>query len=171
MSFTAARWAKALAWALALALAPGGPVHAAPADPAAAVVARLYKDYGWQAFALQDELFGEDIAHQGQAVLERYFSRELAGQLNQDAECQQRERGICRLDFDILFDSQDPAVADLEVQLLARGKVQVRFANPKNGEATVILFLAAPTDGQWRITDVLYGARGERSLKRLLQQR
>ncbi|WP_342118390.1 DUF3828 domain-containing protein [Pseudoduganella sp. OTU4001] len=145
-------------------LTSSGFASAAPAG-AEVVVARLYKDFGWQAFAIQNELFENGVAQQGKDVLGRYFDPELARLIRDDAACQSKERGICRLDFDILFDSQDPVVTDLELSLLAAGRVQVRFKNPVSGEATTIEYRLA----RGRIVDVLYGPQGARSLKRILR--
>lgn len=144
---------------------------AAPASTELALVAHLYKDFGWQAFAVQHDLFGNGVAQQSRDVLGRYFNADLVRLISEDAVCQARERGLCRLDFDILFDSQDPVVTDLELKTLAAGKVQVRFRNPVNGETSVIEYKLTRAEGQWRIVDVAYGLQGERTLKRTLQGR
>jgi hypothetical protein len=62
-------------------------------------------------------------------------------------------------------------VTDLRIQMLAPGKVQVNFTNPVNGERTAIRFVVANTSGQWRIMDVLYGQKPEKSLKQTLMKR
>lgn len=147
------------------------PAFAAPVSAEAQVVAHLYKDFGWQAFATQSELFGESLEQQRKDVLARYFSTQLVELLIQDAECEAREKGLCRLDIDILFNSQDPVVTDLKIQMLAPGKVQVNFTNPVNRERTEIRFVVANTSGQWRIVDVLYSQKPERSLKQTLMKR
>jgi hypothetical protein len=38
----------------------------------AKVVARLYKDYAWQAFTEQPELFGDGLTSESKATLEKY---------------------------------------------------------------------------------------------------
>lgn len=169
MLCTAAKWT--LASALSIIFCCSTSAFAASANAEAEPVARLYKDFGWQAFASQSELFGDGIAHQGKAVLARYFSPDLAKLLIRDAACQAKERGICRLDFDILFDTQDPVVTDLSVNTLALGKVQIQFKDPTSDEITTIAFLVEKNAGQWRIADILYGSKGERSLKGILQRR
>ncbi|AKU24885.1 hypothetical protein ACZ75_13475 [Massilia sp. NR 4-1] len=149
----------------------GGQVIAAPAETEASVVARLYKDFGWQAFASQRELFGEVLQHQDKAVLRRYFAPSLVELLIHDSICQIKEHGICLLDFDILFDSQDPVITDLEVQRQSSGKVQIRFKDPTNGQAREIEFLVVRLAGQWKIADILYRTKAEPSLKRILLRR
>lgn len=157
-------------FAIAAVIFFAAPAVAAPAGAATEVVARLYKDFGWQAFAT-NEVFGEGLEHQGKEALMRYFSPELAELLVKDRACQRREQGICRLDFDILFDSQDPVVTDLDVKPGSAGKVRVSFKNPVNGQTTNIEFVVARSAGKLKIVDVLYGAEADRSLKRLLQGR
>lgn len=170
MSYSVGKWLINLALSiLSCSLAQA---FAAPVNAEAKVVAHLYKDFGWQAFAsTQDELFGEGLEQQRKDVLARYFSPQLVELLIKDAECEARERGLCRLDFDILFDLQDPVVTDLAVRSVAPGKVQVRFKNPVDGEVTAIDFLVAQVAGQWRIVDVLYGPKPQRSLKQVLMKR
>ena len=120
---------KRLALMLSVALTIGwsGPVLAAKTDNEAAVVTKLYKDFAWQAVASQADLFGDDLSHQRKETLEKYFSPALADLLVKDAACQTRSQGICNLDFDLLFDSQDPRVTDLNVTgLVPRNSVVLR---------------------------------------------
>jgi hypothetical protein len=144
---------------------------AGKAETEAAVVARLYKDFAWQAIASQPDLFGEDLAHQSKATLEKYFAPALAELLVQDAVCQARSQGICNLDFELLFDSQDPRVTDLDVETLAPGKVSVVFKDPINEEKTKIEFNLAQVAGKWKIADIIYRKNGEPSLKKVLSRR
>src|SRR6059058_1438162 len=67
-----------------LSIAWSGTALAARADNEAAVVAKLYKDFAWQAVASQADLFGDDLAHQGKAALEKYFAPALADLLVKD---------------------------------------------------------------------------------------
>ena len=166
---TVAKWASAIA--VTTLLVSNKPAVAASDSTGVAVVARLYRDFGWQAFAIQHEVFGEGVTHQGKEVLGRYFSRDLGRLLVEDAACQKRERGICQLDFDILFNAQDPVVTDLELTVLAPGKVLVRFKNPMSREVFAIEYRLARAAGRWRIADVVYGQQDGRSLKRTLQGR
>lgn len=53
------------------ALGLGGTAMAAKANPEAAVVAKLYKDFAWQAIADQYDLFGNDISHLDRQALEQ----------------------------------------------------------------------------------------------------
>lgn len=158
----------AILMATACAFAYSPAASAAEARSEAAVVARLYKDFGWQAFAGQQELFGEDISHQGQAVLSRYFTPALTDLLMKDAACQIKYQGICNLDADILFDSQDPRLIDLDVQTVGSGKVSVTFKDPVTGERKQIDFELIRVAGTWKIADIIYSGHENLSLKKLL---
>jgi hypothetical protein len=150
-----------------LAIGWSGTVLAAKVDNEAAVVAKLYKDFAWQAIASQD-LFGDDLSHQNKSTLEKYFAPTLADLLVKDAVCQVRSRGICKLDFDLLFDSQDPRVTDLEVTTTSPGRVSVVYKDPVNDKTTRIDFEVARVAGSWRIMDVVYRRPDKMSLKQVL---
>ena len=155
----------------ALAIGWSGPVFAAKVNNEAAVVARLYKDFAWQAVASQADLFGEDLSHQSKSTLEKYFAPALADLLVKDAACQMKSQGICNLDFDLLFDSQDPRVTDLDVSTTSPGKVSVVYKDPVDDKATRIDFDVARVDGAWKITDVIYNRPEQVSLKRVLSRK
>jgi hypothetical protein len=165
--------AKRLAASVLLALACGwtGAASAANAESSAAVVAQLYRDFAWEAMASQPELFGEDLAHQNMARLQRYFTPALAELLVRDAACQARVKGICNLDFVLLFHSQDPRVTDLDIQSRSPSLVEVAFKDPVSDERTVIAFQLAQLGGKWKIADVLYGGQAGFSLKGVLSRR
>lgn len=156
---------------VALACAWNSMAVAAQTEASAVVVARLYKDFAWQAMATQRHLFGEDLAHQGKASLEKYFAPPLAELLVRDAACQVKAQGICNLDFDLLFDSQDPRVTDLDVQAVAPDKVSVAFKDPVSEEKTKIDFNLAHVAGKWRIVDISYGKNSGTSLKKILSRK
>jgi hypothetical protein len=143
---------------------------AAKAETEAGVVAKLYKDFAWQGIGGQPDLFGDDVAHQSRATLEKYFTPRLAELLIKDAACQVKEQGICNLDVDLLFDSQDPRVTDLEVSTVSPGRVAVVFTDPVNDEKTKIEFEVAQVAGKWKIADIIYSKRGESSLKNVLSR-
>jgi hypothetical protein len=155
----------------ALALGWSGTVLAAKMDNEAVVVAKLYKDFAWQAVASQTDLFGEDLSHQRKAALEKYFAPALADLLVKDAACQAKSRGICNLDFDLLFDSQDPRVTDLEVKTTSPGRVSVVYKDPVDDKTTRIDFDVARVDGIWKITDVVYRGPDKVSLKQVLSRK
>jgi hypothetical protein len=138
------------------------------AENETATVVRLYKDFAWQALASQPELFGEDLPHQPESILRKYFTPKLAKLLVQDAACQRRTQEICKLDFDVLFDSQDPRVTDLEIRLDGKHHVTVDYTDPVSGQKTLIQFAMEQVDGTWKIGDVTYMRHAPASLVRQL---
>lgn len=160
----------ALTVSAALAFGSGGAALAAKANNEAVVVAKLYKDFAWQAVASQTDLFGEDLSHQGKATFEKYFAPALADLLTRDAACQVKSKGICNLDFDLLFDSQDPRVTDLDVTSTSPGRVSVVYKDPVDDKTTRIDFDVARVGGAWKITDVVYRRPDKVSLKQLLSR-
>jgi hypothetical protein len=167
MKFSAA---KRLIVLTTLALPICGPraACAAPPSPEAKVVATLYRDYAWQAMATQWDLFGPGLADENRTKLETYFTPELAKLLVQDLACKVREQGICNLDFDLLFDSQDPRVGDLTVETTQPGKVRVEFTDPVSNKKTRIEFRIANVTGKWRIADIMYTEHPQQSLRSIL---
>lgn len=169
MSSTAAK-CLCLIVSTTLAIVYTGTALAATTDGEAAVVAKLYKDFAWQALASQHDLFGDDVAHQGKVTLEQYFAPALADLMVKDAACQIRSQGICNLDFDLLFDSQDPRVTDLEVRTTSPGHVAVVYKDPVDGKTMRIDFDVVRVSRTWKIADVIYSRRDKVSLKRVLSQ-
>jgi hypothetical protein len=144
---------------------------AAKTNPEAAVVAKLYKDFAWQAMAGQPDLFGADISHLDKRALEKYFAPRLADLLVKDAACAIKYQGICNLDFDLLFDSQDPRVTDLEITAVAPGKVLVVFTDPVEQKKTQIDFKVERIGGIPKITDIIYHEPAASSLVKVLSHK
>ena len=80
-------------------------------------------------------------------------------------------QGICHLDVDLLFDSQDPRVIDLDVQTVASGKVSVAFKDPVTDEQKRIAFHLTHVGGKWKIADIRYGNEGQPSLLKVLSRK
>lgn len=160
----------AVAMAILFAFAGGGNAVAAKVETDAGVVAKLYKDFAWQAIASQPDLFGHDITQQSRSTLERYFTPELTNLLIKDVACKGKFQEICNLDVDVLFDSQDPRVTDLEVATIAPGRVAVVFKDPISDETTKIEFIVTQVAGKWKIADIIY-KRGGWSLKKVLSNK
>jgi len=160
-----------IAVSVSMAIGWAGAVFAANAEKETVVVAKLYKDFAWQAMASQADLFGEDLAHQRKAILEKYFAPALADLLIKDAACQVKHQGICNLDFDMLFGSQDPRVTDLDVTALSPGKVSVVFKDPVDNKEMRIDFEVTQITGVSKITDVIYRRPEKVSLKSVLSRK
>lgn len=136
----------------------------------AGVVAKLYRAYAWQAIATQPDLLGEGLAGESRTRLERYFTPELAQLLVKDSACQRKRREICNLDFDPLFNTQDPRVTDLTVETTGPSTVRTQFIDPVTNEKTRITFRLTMVKRQWRIADVIYLGDPQVSLKTVLSR-
>ena len=121
------------------------------------LVARLYRDFAWE--AVIDEPLGVSraFADQRRSVLERYFSPNLVSLLLEDRQCVLRTHEICKLDFSPLWASQDPGATELRVvQGALRGWVLVRFRYPSNGETIKLNYRLVKTRAGPRIADIRY---------------
>jgi hypothetical protein len=137
----------------ALLLAAASPAFAT--DSAVQTVARLYRDFAWEAVMAPPNARG--LAQQPRAVLRRYFTPKLASALAADAACAARRREICALDFAPLWASQDPAAQDLSVTGGAGpGQVRVTFTYGATGQSIRLNFQLAPTKAGWRVADITY---------------
>jgi hypothetical protein len=146
--------------------------HKNQQDTSTEVVYRLYKDFAWQAVLLSPNAPPKvfvPIESQPRPVLERYFHAELSSLLISDNRCR-LAKGLCNLDFDPIFASQDPGAFDLNVQLLVSGNVAVQFTYPGNGQKIRLEYKVKPSAKGWRITDIIYTSNGGSSLKQILQQ-
>jgi hypothetical protein len=169
MSFTVVKQFAVLL--LVSAIGWSGTAFAARPNPEAVVVAKLYKDFAWQAMAGQAELFGDDISHLNKRALEQYFAPGLADLLIKDSACAIKYQGICNLDFDLLFGSQDPRVTDLEITAVAPGRVSVVFTDPVDQKKTRIDFKVTRIGGSPRIADVIYHEPEVGSLVKMLSHK
>lgn len=156
---------------LTLAIGWANIATAAKANPEAVVVAKLYKDFAWQAMAGQPDLFGEDVSHLDKRGLKQYFAPALADLLLKNAACEVKYQGICNLDFDLLFASQDPRVTDLEITAVRPGMVSVVFTDPTSDNKTKIDFKMMRIGGVPRIADIIYHGPNPSSLVKMLSHK
>lgn len=151
--------------------------HAVEKDTGTAVVARLYKDFAWQAIVSSDQpsestaAFGHTLAAQSESTLNKYFDAGLTSLLVRDAKCVRRTRELCNLEFDPIFASQDSGATDLVVKASGPGQVTVRFKYPSNKQETALLYRVSQIAGQWKISDISYESIGGDSLKTLLMRK
>lgn len=161
---------KALALACALVFSP-----VVVAGNGAGTVARLYKDFAWQALVSPGsapeavKVFGQAVSDRPRAVLNRYFDPSLARLLAKDNACVRKTREVCNLDFDPIFGSQDPAVTDLTIKAIRPGQVQVEFKYPSTEQLIRLDYRLRMVGGRWRIADIAYPTIGPRSLRAVLE--
>lgn len=175
MSFTALNRYRLILLVTVLAAWPG--VAPAGEREPTAVVARLYKDFAWQAITASEgqsvgakSVFGKNLAWQSNTDLRKYFSPALADLLVRDARCVITFHGPCNLDFDPVFASQDPAAADLQIRSMDGGRVKVEYKHPSSGEHVKLEFSGSVVGGNWRITDIVYKNLNGVSLRELLMR-
>lgn len=136
------------------------------------VVAKLYKDFAWEALGATDKAFGKPLAQQPRKALERYFDRTLASLLVNDDACIKRNRGAdCNLGFTPIFASNDPEASDLDITPLSGDRVAVSFTYPGNGEKVGLEYLTVRTPNGWRIKDIVYHNMNDEHLARMLSRK
>lgn len=151
---------------LAVLLATSGSCHAG--GSAVDQVTAVYRQIAWQA-VLETGGGGTGLLDQPAERLRQIFDPALAALVLRQQRCQAKGQGLCALDFDPFWDSQDPVGTTVA---LTPGK--------RAGEVNVVLRTAGGTPrrlslqlvqavGGWRIADIRFG--GQRpSLKALLAQ-
>lgn len=125
---------------------------AAPAEAPDAVIKALYA-------AHMPSLQGK-----GEAVYmvpksrARFFSAALARAIARDIAESKKTGEVGVLDFDLLANSQDPEVKDLQVVLISTeaGKTRVEARFTESGSATVVTYVLIVEGGAWRIFDIVY---------------
>jgi hypothetical protein len=125
------------------------------------IVARLYRDFAGIAVIDDPELAGEVLIEQPRAVLARYFDETLVGLILKDRACVARTREVCNLDFDPLFESQDPVGSTVKI-LPTRDPsvVSAKLRQFERPEVRELKFRLVNTAAGWRVSDIDYGADG-----------
>ena len=120
------------------------------------VVTQLYQKYSWEADPRSTDTDSIPLLNQPEAELARYFDANLVSLLIADRECARRSGEVCRLDWDPIWDSQDPAAEDLTIRSLRTNAVLVRFRHPYTGEERALEYHLVNTRAGWRISDIRY---------------
>ncbi len=118
-------------------------------------VESLYKQYAWVS-VLSPAAASKFVVLQDEKLptLNKYFSKALSSAIHEDARCRWVTREICKIDFDILFASQDVVATDLTVSDEVSGVVSVCF---RTVDAKKCLRIEASQDVDgWRIADIIY---------------
>lgn len=135
-------------------------------DTLTSLVSKIYERYAWVAvFSADAENTRRPLQQEALSTLREFFATDLADAVEQDWQCVHRTHEICRLDFDILFDSQDPAATDLTIKAKRQGLVEVCFKGFSR-ETKCLLYIGRQMQGKMRIEDIKYDS--ERSLRTLL---
>lgn len=158
---------RSLSAALLLAVLLPIPGARAQEPRAVDVVARLYRTYEWET---RDGAAGPTpLFAASPAEMRAFLDSGLVAAVMADRECEERMEGICNLDFDPVWASQDPSGAVAHVVGTSDGgvvRVEIRYPNPPR--AVLVTYHLRPTPAGWRIIDL--GTAEWPSLEALLRQ-
>jgi hypothetical protein len=128
----------------------------------------LYQRYAWVAVFSVDSPAGKvPLARASRKELSEVFAADLALAIWNDSQCAEKRGEICVLDFDVLFDSQDPSARDLVIEPGKQvAEARVCFKDAADARRCVT-FSGASINGAIRITDIRYP--GGQSLRQLLR--
>ena len=154
-------------WALAAVFVLPFLASSSQQTSAVQAVTRLYHDYAWEAadsITGKSPLFAADAA-----VMRTYLDSGLVEATLANRQCQIRTGEVCNLDFEPMWDSQDPARATVEIVATRDSAVvraNVRYPAPYG--TRVVTYHMRHTAKGWRVADM--GAADWPSLLRMLRQ-
>jgi ABC-type transporter MlaC component len=126
-----------------------------PSSGAVKAVAKLYRDYAWEAVIEEPSSSELELFQQSRNVLEQYFDRNLATLILRDRRCSETTHEICRLDFMPMWSSQDPEAIGLKVLPTSDPSVvSVEFIYPGNSIHIKLSYYLSKTADGWRISDI-----------------
>ena len=111
------------------------------------IVSALYKDWGHQ----QDN----PIQKQSLTILKKYFSSDLADLLDADNKCV-NEGYVCNLDFNLLWNSQDPVAEKATISLGSTSDEAIVQIPGLQNKTEKIIFKLKEESGEWKIDDIQY---------------
>jgi hypothetical protein len=128
----------------------------AKGSPGLDVVARLYRDFAWEAVVETPTWNGHELLDQPRAVLARYFDDALVRLWLADRACASRTHEICKIDFMPIWDSQDPSGTFVNIAPTRDSTlVQVELRHPYYKEARALNYRLVKTAAGWRIHDIV----------------
>ena len=163
------RWLYSSLCLLCCSFVPGVKAESA-ATSARKVVEHLYQDYAWVILLDNSDLVG--LVNQPEQELSKYFTASLAGLIRKDHKCAEETKDVCNLDFDPIYDSQDPDGAhQLRIEPMdSNSVVKVAFLRRWSSPDTAELkFKMIYTSSGWRIDNIYY--QGHKSIREILQQK
>lgn len=141
--------------------------RSAELSPGVKVVTELYKEYAWE-MTIAEPIVRGSAYESPRKELEKYFSSEIASLIVRDRECAERLHEICRINFSILWDSQDSGAYDIKIKDgRAPDTVLVSYIYPGTGEEIQLTYwVTREAGGEVKIADIRY--RGGSSLRDIL---
>lgn len=147
------RWIVALAVIASCTAAAAQRVAPFEFDSPVGIVMRLYHDYAFGAVIDQNVPY-EPIENEPQAVLERYFDSYLTEKLLEDQRCAKRLGGICNLDFQPMWDSQDMIGTSVEISAGDKQNQVIVALNYNQIAKGRLIYHTVKTSHGWRIHDI-----------------
>lgn len=141
-------------------------------NSAIADIAESTQTYAAIKIATISNMYQQDISNQGMdnpVVLQQYADPDLQAAMQIEQDYFDREQISCHVDYDVLWDSQDPDYAqDKQFSMTDQGLVQVSLAHGSN----VYYELSCngtDDDANCRVADVILGEDGKSLRKHLLE--
>lgn len=132
-----------------------------------ATIVQLYKDFAWEV-VIEDQNGLVPFIDQPRSVLEKYLSPELAKLWLTDRACAENSGEMCRMSFDPLWNSQDPAATRLKITSGSKpGLVDVSYQSPGSEQRVSLRFRLVKLASGWRIDDIRYDR--ETTLREILE--
>lgn len=135
------------------------------------LITLLIATYSANLFAQTPCLTSEQIAkvtvvqstYQAGALKPALLTHSLKALIRADQKCAQKH-GVCQLDFDPLYDSQDPEIERVEYRCQKEQVIATLFA--PNDKPKSIVFSLVRENGAWKIDDLHYATH--QHLKQIL---
>ena len=139
-------------------------------NSAIADIAESTQTYAAIKIATISNMYQQDVNNQGMdnpVVLQQYADPDLQAAMQIEQDYFDREQISCHVDYDVLWDSQDPDYAqDKQFSMTDQGLVQVSLAHGSN----VYYELSCNgTDADCRVADVILDEDGKSLRKHLLE--
>lgn len=148
-------WLRGITAIAALIVAFSVAAESREGNGAVTVVAKLYRDFAWEAVVEEPDAVEQGLLDQPGHRLAKYFDDSLVSLILKDRACAKKTKEVCRLNFSPIWASQDPGAAQLKVLATkAPNIVSVKFIYPSTGETIHLSYNLANTKHGWRITDV-----------------
>lgn len=141
-------------------------------NSAIADIAESTQTYAAIKIATISNMYQQDVSNQGMdnpVVLQQYADPDLQAAMQIEQDYFDREQISCHVDYDVLWDSQDPDYTqDKQFSMTDQGLVQVRLAHGSN----VYYELSCngtDDDANCRVADVILDEDGKSLRKHLLE--
>jgi hypothetical protein len=124
-------------------------------DSPVGIVTRLYHDYAFSAVLDFNAPYGP-VENEPRRVLEKYFDATLTEDLLRDQRCAVQSGGVCNLDFQPMWNSQDQIGTTVEniEDLPKAGDVAVILNYNQTSQKGQITYHVVKTKQGWRIHDI-----------------